>query len=44
MTLGPVPTCHTIGLRSTAEEVVALVQRMQSVGFLDAARSIEVVR
>lgn len=42
VTIAPIVTTHTIGLRATAAEVVALVERMIETGMM-AARKIEVV-
>lgn len=42
VTIAPIVTTHTIGLRETAEEVVALVERMMAAGMMKPAR-IEIV-
>jgi hypothetical protein len=38
VTIAPIVTTHTIGLRETAEEVVALVERMMASGAMRPAR------
>lgn len=43
VTVAPITTTHTIGLRPTADEVVAVVRRMIEVGMMED-REIEVVR
>ena len=43
VTVAPIVTTHTIGLRPTAADVVALVERMQAAGTLDPAADVIVV-
>lgn len=44
VTIAPIVTTHTIGLRPTAEEVVAIVERMKSAGMVNPLTVIEVAR